>query len=188
MPYDAGFVCLWIVLFACTGGMFAYCGFMDTRYEGYKVKTVVTGCIFFAAVVFWFFGACTASSELLDEQTEVLETHALASTGGGSRIEGSFSGGFLSGTSGSIEETEGYTLMVEQEDGIFKKERIDAEDAEVVYDAGEGEARVEEVRVTRRYRVERPYLLMTSSYEVTEAERLTRIHVPEESAGEYIVN
>lgn len=78
--------------------------------------------------------------------------------------------------------------MVEDGDGTFKRERIDAEDAVVVYDAGEDEARVEEVRVTRRYRVQRPYLLMTVSYEVTEVEPETRIHVPEEGAGEYIVN
>lgn len=155
MPNDAGFFGLWFLLLVFTGSMFAYCGLMDTRYEGYKVKSFATGLIFSVTVVFWLSGLCAASSELLDEQTEVLETHALASTDSGSRIEGSFSGGFLSGTSGSVSEVEVYTLMVEQGDSTFKKERIDAEDAKVVYDAEEGGARVEEVRVKRKYRVKR---------------------------------
>lgn len=64
MPYDAGFVCLWIVLLACTGSVFAYCGLMDTGYEGYGVKTVVTGFVFFAAAVFWFFGWAGSSAGL----------------------------------------------------------------------------------------------------------------------------
>ena len=177
MPFDGAFAGSSIILLAVTGGIFAYNAFLNRKAAG-----TVTGGLFLLSLLIVLSGAVTGSGELLDERVEVLESRLVASAWAGSRIEGDFHGGFLSGTSGSLQETDHYTMMVEQEDGSFKQETVEAADVSVLYDVeGASAMRLEKVRVIREWQVSRNYLsLCETDYLLEEGWVEARLHLPKD--------
>lgn len=122
--------------------------------------------------------------KLLGEDTEVAETHSLASLKTGSHLDGKTALSF-----GYLTERDEYVVMVRQDDGGYRRESYSADDTVVYEDADADGASVE---IVNRYMVVRDihWLPIVGEWSRDRREfsgQKARIHVPKGSIvqGEY---
>ena len=164
----------------------------------YSVVFSVIPVIAFVALSFSLECMVSKSIEVVDEREEIVESTPIVTLDGTSYISGEFGGStsLLGGNRvhGNISEDDYYTVMTADGNGGYKKKRYLASEVTVLFDSSKEDARVERVAIIKDKKVtymSSSSLLFESPIEFPygqECQYETRIHIPEDSWGEYQFN